>query len=61
MTNREWLNNLSDEDFACEVLASCNMCVNAGKNCKEHNEMNCFEGQKKWLEQEHELERENDA
>ena len=54
MTNREWLNNLSNEDFAYFMIATCNMCANAGKDCTEHNEMYCYEGCVKWLEQEHE-------
>jgi hypothetical protein len=52
MTNREWLNTLSIEDFAC--LTPCKICAYAGKDCTEHNAMNCFEGCLKWLEQEHE-------
>jgi hypothetical protein len=51
MTNREWLNTLSNEDFA--YLTPCEICAYAGKGCMEHDG-NCFEGCLKWLEQEHE-------
>lgn len=55
MTNREWLNSLSNVDLVYQVfLGSCSICVYAGKNCTEHSEMNCYEGCIKWLEQEHE-------
>ena len=53
MTNREWLNNLSNEDFAY-LMTPCETCAYAGKGCMEHDEWNCFEGCVKWLEQEHE-------
>lgn len=63
MTNREWINSLSNEDLVMEIIALCGMCANEalcgmcaneGKNCTEHSEMNCYEGCEKWLEQEHE-------
>ena len=54
MTNREWLNNLNNEDFIRYLASMCNACANKGKNCTLHGDMNCFEGCIKWLEQEHE-------
>lgn len=54
MTNREWLNTLSNEDLVMKIIAPCGICANKGKNCTEHSEMNCYEGCMKWLEQEHE-------
>ena len=56
MTNREWLNNLSNEELIHYLIAQCNMCAYAGKGCMEHDEWNCFEGCEKWLEQEHHCE-----
>ena len=60
MTNREWLNTLSNMDFVRQISAPCDMCVNAG-NCIKHSEEDCVEGQKEWLEQEHESEGEGNA
>jgi hypothetical protein len=54
MKNREWLNTLSNKELINYLIASCDICANAGKDCTEHNAMNCFEGCEKWLEQEHE-------
>lgn len=54
MTNREWINSLSNEDLVMEIIAPCEICAYAGKGCMEHDEWNCFEGRVKWLEQEHE-------
>lgn len=57
MKNREWLNSLSNKNLALLLIAprdTCDKCANAGKDCMEHSEMNCFEGCVKWLEQEHE-------
>lgn len=61
MTNREWLNTLTNEELILYLIASCDMCANLGKNCMEHDEMNCYEGCKKWLEQEHEGECEHET
>lgn len=54
MTNREWINSLSNEDFVMGIIAPCSMCANKGKDCTRYIEMNCYEGLVKWLEQEHE-------
>ena len=54
MTNREWLNSLSNENLAYQFVNSCDICAYAGKNCMENSEMSCYEGCVKWLEQEHE-------
>ena len=48
------MNNLSNEDLALFMIAPCDMCAYLGKDCTEHDDMNCYEGYMKWLEQEHE-------
>ena len=63
MTNREWLNKLSNEDFVHLIIARrdtginprCGSCVYADEECVEHDEMTCYEGCVKWLEQEHKI------
>lgn len=55
MTNREWLNSLSNVDLVYQVfLGPCSICVYADRNCMENSNMSCYEGCLKWLEQEHE-------
>lgn len=51
MTNREWLNSLSDEDF-CTALeqVDCRLCAFYG-NCKGKQ---CRDGFVVWLRKEHE-------
>ena len=51
MTNREWLNSLSDEDF-CTVLEQidCRLCVFYG-DCVGKQ---CRDGFVEWLRKEHE-------
>ena len=54
MKNREWLNGLTDAEFIYQTGTSCDMCAYVGKDCMKNDEMNCYEGCVKWLEQEHE-------
>lgn len=59
MTNREWLESLSDEEFSKEVLegAECTMCVK-GSYCFEDHP-SCLENHIKWLQAEHKAEGDN--
>lgn len=53
MTNREWLNSLSNEEIAKVINQSCcRLCIgkNDGKYCYEHD---CDEGIKEWLNKKH--------
>lgn len=51
MTNREWLESLSDEDFAF-FLGGCDFCVYKDiPQCFKTN--TCVSGQVKWLKAEH--------
>ena len=54
MTNREWINNLSDKEFAKLIYnySACDCCILHGMdniNCKQ----DCFENMEKWFAQEH--------
>lgn len=62
MTNREWLNTLSDEDFAkWHIEIGCGTCAfnpmrGACSNAiypTSYKEEYCIEGTSKWLQQEH--------
>lgn len=59
MSNREWLNTLSDEEFAkFYVNIGCGACAyNTEKYCKvlseEDREPECEKGTALWLKQEH--------
>lgn len=57
MTNREYLNSLSDEEFAHDVLSGyvCCYCVHDRRQCKAHNGVlhDCDKGIEKWLKREH--------
>ena len=50
MTNREWLENLSDEELA-ETLDCCTVCVYG--NVRFCSENICSKGITQWLRQEH--------
>lgn len=53
MTNREWLETLTDEEFARMMWYSCECCAGQG-NLKEcYKQPSCREGRLKWLQQEH--------
>lgn len=54
MKNREWLNTLTNEELILYLIASCDVCAYAGRECIKHDGTNCDEGCVKWLEQEHE-------
>lgn len=53
MTNREWLNKLSDKELAGE-LHGCKHCAYIGEFCCERPEYkNCVDGITEWLNAEH--------
>lgn len=54
MTNREWINNLSNKEFAKLIYnySACDCCILHGMeniNCKQ----DCFANMEKWFAQEH--------
>lgn len=50
MTNREWLETLSDEELASEISASCGLCANRDVvDCGD-----CASNITKWMTQEYE-------
>ena len=62
MTNREWLNTLTDKEFAkWSIDVGCGMCVyNPDRGiCKNLNDIAsfekdcCIDGMAKWLQMEH--------
>lgn len=53
MTNREWLESLSDEELA-ETLYSCTVCARKNTRfCCDNIEKTCSKGVQEWLKQEH--------
>lgn len=59
MTNREYLESLSDEEFATQMLHlhDCWYCSRRGSlSCLNDDEppFTCIEGKKEWLQAEHE-------
>lgn len=52
MTNREWLQTLTDEEFVKVMCGSCSNCV-ANGNIKECESISCRDGRIKWLQEEH--------
>lgn len=54
MTNREWINTLTNKECVYLFASACNVCIYKDKDCAEHAGMNCYEGCLKWLEKEHE-------
>ena len=52
MTNREWLQTLTDEEFVKVMCGSCSNCV-ANGNIKECEAISCRDGRIEWLKQEH--------
>lgn len=53
MTNREWLENLSDEELA-ETLDFCTVCARKNTRfCCDNIEKTCSKGVQEWLQQEH--------
>ena len=53
MTNREWLNTLSDEEFVEIMIYSCRSCVGDGSLEKCHRQPSCKDGKLKWLHEKH--------
>lgn len=58
MTNREWLETLTDEEFTRMMWYSCDCCVGQGDLKICHKQPSCRDGRLKWLKQEH---KENDS
>lgn len=56
MTNREWLNTLTDEEFAQKMWYSCECCAGESDLKKCRRQVSCREGRLKWLKQEHKFE-----
>lgn len=59
MTNREWVNSLSNEQLVKLMrtfqLDNCNLCAYEGSaNC---NSAYCYDKQVEWMEQEHDAKR----
>lgn len=56
MTNREWVQTLTDEEFTRMLMtwSPCEYCVGQSdiKKCRE--QPTCRDGRLKWFEQEHE-------
>lgn len=50
MTNREWLQTLSDEEFEKITWLSCKCCIYGGTEC---GELPCAIGRAEWLQAEH--------
>lgn len=53
MTNREWLETLSDEEFTRVMWYSCECCAGYGSLKECFKQPSCREGRLKWLKQEH--------
>ena len=53
MTNREWLQTLTDEEFARKMWYACECCVGQGDLKKCWRQKSCREGRLKWLKKEH--------
>ena len=63
MTNRQWLETLTDEEFAvwCDEHVGCDTCAhkpekgfcNNLSDIASFNEAHCIDGTAKWLQMEH--------
>ncbi len=60
MTNREWLESLSDEELAHTLIkiynikyGICKMCSYCDQDCDEIS-LSCMDGIEEWLQAEHE-------
>ncbi len=59
MTNREWLQTLTDEEFVQIMCYSCDCCVGHSSICQiKCGKTSCRNGRIEWLQQEH---KENDS
>ena len=52
MTNREWLQTLTDEEFVRIMCSSCESCI-GHTSIEKCNSMLCRDGRIEWLKQEH--------
>lgn len=52
MTNREWLQTLSDKEFVLTMCYSCNCCIGHDDYGK-CGKISCRDGRIKWLQEEH--------
>lgn len=52
MTNREWLQTLTDEEFVQLMCYSCECCT-GHTDLEKCNKMLCRDGRIEWLKQEH--------
>lgn len=52
MTNREWLETLTDEEFVRIMCYSCECCT-GHTDLEKCNKMLCRDGRIEWLKQEH--------
>lgn len=52
MTNREWLQTLTDEEFVRIMCSSCESCT-GHTDLEKCNKMLCRDGRIEWLKQEH--------
>lgn len=52
MTNREWLQTLTDEEFVQIMCYSCDCCT-GHTDLEKCNKMLCRDGRIEWLKQEH--------
>lgn len=54
MTNREWLESLSDEEFVKEISKSrCERCFLTTKQCLKETAISCNRARVMWLSAEH--------
>lgn len=53
MTNREWLNSLSDSDFVEKIYKGCGVCAFFNDKIGSCLGRSCEKGIKEWLEAEH--------
>ena len=52
MTNRQWLESLSDEEFESNTCGSCDQCI-FNKDNKQCDTLKCTLGRMAWLKEEH--------
>ena len=55
MTNRQWLESLSDKEFVLTMCYSCKCCVGHDDN-RKCGKISCRDGRIEWLKQEHKQE-----
>ena len=52
MTNRKWLESLSDEELA-QTIGGCGCCIHDDTNDCQYKTETCDEARVKWLQAEH--------